>query len=415
MRVPWWSSSSHDYFRVSRNSVYLFLDSLHAMVLRGQFLFDDVGNMILTSDGGETFVSKVYETTNSPLAMMGTVHRGKYAVAETYCIGGLSCYSVFRLLDTDGDSVVYRWYSPQEMFTMISVRDTLYAMVWDTTLGYGMHALWRYDDNERAWHHVAPIRFPPKSKDDVGKQRPFGPEDLLYRKGMFWLRYGGYFVQDSTTYDYIARFTPSVARLEYVHRVPTYLSSLAAIGDYIGTSEQWFRRFPDTTYWEIVYRITTDPDAEQPTWLNVRARRYYVSFFRISQLQDSVWAWALYDSLMNRGGWFIVRKKSSVNPVVQESVAEERTVIWLSPPMPHPVGEKAKFMLFFDSRISPQLFKVEVYTIHGEQLALPFLLQPTGDSTATVEVDVSSLRTGAYTVAVNAGGQRAARAFVVVR
>lgn len=72
-------------------------------------------------------------------------------------------------------------------------------------------------------------------------------------------------MQDSTSYDFIARFTPTVARLEYVHRVPTYLSSLAAIGDYIGTSEQWFRRYPDTSYWEIVYRITTDPDAEQPT------------------------------------------------------------------------------------------------------------------------------------------------------
>lgn len=415
MRVPWWSQYRYQMFQTSRGSVFLFLDSLHAMVVRGQFMLDDVGNMILTSDGGETFVPKEFETTKSPLLIMGTVHRGKYAVAETYCIGGLSCYSVFRLLDTKGDSVVYRWYSPQEMFTVLSVRDTLYALVWDTTLGYGMRALWRYDDTERAWHHVAPIRFPPVTKNDDGKQRPFHATNLLYRKGSFWLRGGGYFVEDSTSYDFIARFNPSVARLEYVHRVPTLLSSLAAIGDYIGTSEQWFRKYSDTSYWEIVYRITTDPDAEQPTWLNVRARRYFVTFFYVSQLQDSVWAWVLYDSLMNRRGWFLVRKKPSINPVELDPMVEERSVIWLSPPMPHPVGEKAKFLLLFDRRISPQLLKVEVYTLQGERLALPFLLQPTGDSSATLEVDVSSLKTGTYTVVISAGGRRAARAFVVVR
>lgn len=118
---------------------------------------------------------------------------------------------------------------------------------------------------------------------------------------------------------------------------------------------------------------------------------------------------------MNRVGWFLVRKKPSINPVELDPVVEERSVIWLSPPMQHPVGEKAKFMLLFDRRISPQLLKVEVYTLQGEGLGLPFLLQPTGNSNATLEVDVSSLRSGAYTVAIRAGGQRAACAFVVVR
>lgn len=56
MRRPWWSQYRYQIFQTSRGSVFLFLDSLHAMVIRGQFLRDDVGNMILTSDGGETFV-----------------------------------------------------------------------------------------------------------------------------------------------------------------------------------------------------------------------------------------------------------------------------------------------------------------------------------------------------------------------
>lgn len=421
-RIPGVSSSPFDR---SRETVYLFRDRRSGIVVQQQLTVDHINNMSITTDGGETFHATEYRTSNGGgVKLIGFIHRGLYGITTDYClIGGGNCYSVFELFDDQLHQRFRTWYSGIRAIWVGPISDTLYAVMFDTTLGRYMYALWRFDEQMQQWGTVMTFQLPPSWRDDRGTEPPGTLRASSFKvigRSLFF--YTG--VYDTTLSKWnmvLYRLDPFRQQLTQIYRAEggllNYIVGINRIGGaYIVREQRLFQRPDSTRYLGFIDFVTENVESDQPQWREFLSRRYSLSG-NVSALGDSVWYVFMVDSVFNNRNLYALRNSPEVSAVETQSSVQTDVKPWLSPPIPQPVSENTRLVLYYNPAdwSSKGPAQAKVYSLQGSEVAAPTTVYRTSEYTANVDIDCTNLPVGVYVCVVRLGSWRMAQQIIVVR